>query len=177
MVAAARTSGAAERRAAARPATGPTPEAPPPAPEASAASTIVKAPPPAVETPPAAQRRLVAEAQDAAISVETAAMATQSDLRDARARKDATRAACLDDLLSQLHAASRTGRGLVDRIGAAGRRGDGAGIALERARLAVVAERAARLRAAAKECGAVESPGRTFVRVVRSEPSPHAAAF
>ena len=135
----------------------PAPIAPPLAPAAQADPPAPPPPPlplPAKAVDEAPRRRLVIACQEAAIAIESAAMTTQAELRAARAGRDAARAACLDDALSQLHAASRTARSHVDAVVPASRRDDAPQVALERDRLGVVADRAARLRVGAAGCGA-----------------------
>jgi hypothetical protein len=134
------------------------PAAPPTAPASSppAASSDATPAPPAPEPTAAelaARRAAIAECQQSAVVVETAAMATQTELRAARGAGDGARAACLTDLLSQLHASARGARVLVASATDAAHRGDASHVALERGRLLVLGERAARLRTAALACG------------------------
>lgn len=153
--------GSAHPARAAAPRSGPAPGAQP-IPSARSADSV--APPgsptpatPAVSRPTETpdQRRVIAESREAAVSVESAALTTQTDLGAARALRDGTRAACLDDLLSQLHAASRGARALVASVAEASRRGDTTVLAQERVRLAILQERASHLRLTAATCGEV----------------------
>lgn len=148
-----------ERAAAPRPAPAPDDQ-----PTASARSGGSETPPasPTRATPEVSplaqsptQRRAVAESQQAAIFVESAALTTQADLRAARALRNGARAACLDDLLSQLHAASRGARALVASVAEASRHGDTTVLAQERVRLAILQGRASHLRSTAAACGEV----------------------
>ena len=121
----------------------------------------------------------VAVARERVASLAYASASIEGALRAARATKHRERAACLDDVLSQSHAATRYGQSLRTAIEAAVTAGDVISAERSFVRLLHLGERAGRLLGEASRCGVRAPPvvlrAGTFVRVYTPKlPSPPA---
>jgi hypothetical protein len=144
------------------------------------ARSVPAAPGPRPEGEAAITRERLELAARTVAAVEAAGWSIQAELRRARQASDQARvrgqAACLDDVLSQVHVAARSGRAMKDAVADATARGDGEGAARELVRLQHLRDRSLRLVRDAAHCGEGEAvieggraprgTGATIVRVI-----------
>jgi hypothetical protein len=126
---------------------------------------------PTAPPPPAPLPDPIAIAAQQVASLDTAAAGVEAALRTARARHDPERSACLDDLLSQVHAEARDARALRAALEASVQQDERVKIGRELDRLALLGERAERLTAAAYACQGRTAEPREGTTVVVFAPS------
>jgi hypothetical protein len=90
------------------------------------------------------------------LRVENEGFILQGALRNARASRDPTRAACIDDALTRVHVAAKTARALADAIGSAERAGDQLAVSRDLTRLTHLGERAREVYTTGQRCGLPE---------------------